>query len=155
MDLTNPAAYNNLDVDTVVAFDANNRPYLVAVPAPSRVPVHVPQHHTPEPVGQTSAPASMVVYPASQPYYGAPSEPAAYSPVRDPIVMRLLAGAVAVGVGALALSFVLTALAAATTALGFLALALALIWLLTSGKGGADKGVNIRINNSNSSRRWR
>lgn len=148
-------AYNNPDVETRVVFDEQTgRPYFVAVPSPtSQLPDRVPQRHVAEQGGP--APTPMTVYQPVQPYYGLPAAPATYSPVRDPIVCRLLAGAVAVGVGALALSFVLSALAAATTALGFLALALALIWLLTSGKGGADKGVNIRINNSNSSRRWR
>ena len=79
-----------------------------------------------------------------------------YSPLRDPIVMRLLAGAIAVGVGAVALSFALAALAAAEMALGLLLGVLLLIWLMTSGKGSGGKSVNnITIHNTNKSRRWR
>lgn len=146
-----PGAYYNPDVDTVIKFDENNRPYLTTVPSPTSGVTVVPQRSMPEPAG----PAPMVVYQPSQPYYGPPAPPSTYNPVHDPIVMRLLAGAVAVGVGAVALSFVLTALAAAETALGFLAAALALIWAISSGKGFGGKAGNITIHNTNSSRRWR
>jgi hypothetical protein len=142
----------NPDVDTVVRFDENNRPYLTTVPVPERAPVVVPRRPAMKPAG----PAPMVVYTSAQPDYGPPSASSTYNPVHDPIVMRLLAGAVAVGVGAVALSFVLAALAAAEMALGLLLAILLLIWLLTSGKGSAGKSVNhITIHNTNKSRRWR
>jgi hypothetical protein len=141
-------AYGNHDVDVVTRFDEHGQPYMATVPVPERAPVVVPRRPAAEPTG----PAPMVVYTPMQPYYGPPDAPAAYNPVRDPIVMRLLAGAVAVAVGAVALSFVLAALAAAEMALGLLLAVLALIWLMTSGKGGSSKAVNVKITNTNSSR---
>lgn len=146
-----PGALVSSDVDTVIRFDENNRPYLTTEPAPARLPVVVPHQPTVEPAG----PAPMVVYPPMQHGYGPPAVPSTYNPVRDPIVMRLLAGAVAVGVGAIALSFVLAALAAAEVALGLLLGVLVLLWAMTSGRGAGAKGVNVRITNTNSSRRWR
>lgn len=145
-------AIGNPDVDTVVRFDGDGRPYLTTEPAPVRAPVVIPHR----PATEQAGPAPMVVYTHGQPDYGPPAGPAAYNPLRDPIVMRLLAGAIAVGVGAVALSFALAALAAAEMALGLLLGVLLLIWLMTSGKGSGGKSVNnITIHNTNRSRRWR
>jgi len=143
--------YANPNVETRVAFDENNRPYYTTVPSPDlrNLPVPVPQHQA----SAESAPRQVVVYQPTPQYY---SPLASYNPVRDPIVMRLLAGAVAVGVGAVALSYVLAALAAAEMALGLLLGVLLLLWLLTSGKGSGGKSVNnVTITNTNKSRRWR
>lgn len=150
---TVPGAYDNPDVETVVAFDEHGRPYYATVPTPAMVLARASQRAVPDRVEATPAP--MVIHQPAQPSYGPLAAPSTYNPVRDPIVMRLLAGAVAVGTGAIALSFVLTALAAAETALGFLALVLGLIWVLTSGRNAGGKGGNITIHNTNSSRRWR
>ncbi len=145
-------AIGNPDVDTVVRFDDNGRPYLTTEPAPTRAPVVIPRRPAAEPAG----PAPMVVYTPGRPDYGPPAAPSTYNPVHDPIVMRLLAGAIAVGTSAIALSFALAALAAAEMALGLLLGVLLLIWLLTSGNGSSGKSANnITIHNTNKSRRWR
>ena len=163
-------AIGNPDVDTVVRFDDNGQPYLTTEPAPTRAPVVVPHRPPSEPAG----PAPMVVYTHGQPDYGPLAGPPAYNPLRDPIVMRLLAGAIAVGIGAIALSFALAGggrppqgpggggpgvqgvWAAAEMALGLLLAVLLLIWLMTSGRGSGGKSVNnITIHNTNKSRRWR
>jgi len=142
----------DFDTDTVIRFDENHQPYLTTVPVPKRAPVVAPRRTTVEPAG----PAPMVVYTPAQPGYGPPVAPSAYNPVRDPIVMRLLAGAVAVGVSAIALSFALAALAAAELALGLLLGVLVMLWAMTSGRGSGGRSVNhITINNTNKSRRWR
>lgn len=155
MDLTSlnqpaapPGGYDNPHVETRIAFDEHNRPYFVTVPAESGravVPVPAQEYGYREPV--LYQPTYQVVQP-----YTAPPAPSAYSPVRDPIVCRLLAGTVAVVGGAFALSFVLEALAAATTALGFLLGTVALLWLLTSGKSGSGKSVTVNITNANRSK---
>ena len=93
----------------------------------------------------------MVIHQPMQPYYGPPAEPAAYNPLRDPIIMRLLVGGTVVGGGAIALSFALAALAAATTALGLLLAVLLLLWAMTSGKGDG-KTPSIHIINTNKAR---
>lgn len=142
-----PDGYDNPHVETRVAFDEQNRPVYIAVPVGSdRAMVHVPAPEYGHPAPAVYQPAYQVV----QPY--APSAPTTYSPMRDPIVCRLLAGTVAVVGGAFALSFVLAALAAATTALGFLLGIIAVLWLLSSGKGGSGKGVTVNITNSNRSK---
>ncbi|MEY9934257.1 hypothetical protein ABH926_008922 [Catenulispora sp. GP43] len=145
-------AFDNPNLDVVTRFDEHGRPFLTTVPVPERAPVVVPRRPTAEPAG----PAPVVVYTPGLPDYGPPAAPSTYNPVRDPIVMRLLAGAVAVGTGSIALSFALAALAAAEMALGLLLGVLLLIWLLTSGKGSGGKSINnITIHNTNKSRRWR
>ena len=145
-------AYGNHDVDVVTRFNEYGRPYQTTVPVPERAPVVVPRRSAVEPAGS----APMVVYTPMQPDYGPPAAPSTYNPVRDPIVMRLLAGAVAVGVGAVALSFALAALAAAEMALALLLGVLVMIWVMTSGRGSGGKSVNnITIHNTNKSRRWR
>lgn len=144
-------AFDNPDVDLVTRFDDFGRPYMTTVPVPERVPVVVPR----QPAAEHAGPAPMVVY-TTGPDYGPAPTPSTYSPLRDPIVMRLLAGAIAVGVSAVALSFALAALAAAEMALGLLLGVLLLIWLLTNGRGSGGKSVNqITIHNTNKSRRWR
>lgn len=143
-----PDGYDNPHVETRVAFDENNRPIYITVPAGSdRAVIHAP---TPG-YGHREPIVYQPTYQVVQPYT-APSAPPAYSPVRDPLVCRLLAGTVAVVGCGFALSFVLEALAAATTALGFLLGIVALLWLLASGKGGSGKGVTVNITNSNRSK---
>lgn len=144
-------AFDNPDVDMVTRFDALGRPFLTTVPVPERAPVVVPQRPMTEPAG----PAPMVVYPSAQRDYAPPAVPSAYNPMRDPIVMRLLAGAVAIGASAIALSFALAALAAAELALGLLLGVLVMLWAMTSGRGAGRSVNNITIHNTNKSRRWR
>lgn len=139
--------YPRPDVDTVIRFDENRRPYLTTEPVPDRAPAVVSRGSIVEPAG----PAPTVVYQSAQPYYGPPAETPAYNPLRDPIIMRLLAGGAVVGGGAIALSFALAALAAATTALGLLVAVLLLLWAMTSGKSGG-KATSIHITNTNKAR---
>ena len=146
-----PGAYENYDVETRVAFDENGRPYYVTVPAPSRVPDRVPQRYNPEPV--RPAPGQTVVYQPVQPYYAPSGAPAPYSPVRDPIVWRLLTGGASLVAGAWALSFALAALVAAEAAIGLLLALAVVVWLMSSGRGsGRDRSVTVNITNSNRSR---
>jgi len=141
-------AFNSPDVDVVTRFDEKGYPYMTTVPVPKRTPAAMPQR----PV----EPAPMVVYTPGQPDYGPSTAPSTYNPLRDPIVMRLLSGAVAIGASAIALSFALAALAAAELALGLLLGVLVVLWAMTSGRGSGGKPVNhITINNTNKSRRWR
>lgn len=139
--------YPRPDVDTVIRFDEKGHPYLTTEPVPERAPVVVSRGSIVEPAGL----APTIVYQPAQPYYGPPAEAPAYNPLRDPIIMRLLAGGAVVGGGAIALSFALAALAAATTALGLLLAVLLLIWAMTSGKSGG-KATNIHITNTNKAR---
>lgn len=143
---TTPGAHHNPAVETRLEFDSTTgQPYYVAVPAPAGTVVPA------TPAG--AHPGSVTVYPPAPHYPGPPA--AAYSPMRDPLICRLVAGGVAVAGGCIGLSFLLQALAAAETALGIVVAGLAVLWLLTTSRGTSDRNVNISISNHNTDRRRR
>jgi hypothetical protein len=112
-------------------------------------PCYAPANYTPAPLAPYRAPAAPVpVYQPAPLPMAAPSEQPAYSPLHDPIVVRLLAGGIGLGATALGLSFLLAALAAATTALALLLGVLGLVFLLLHSGGGGGRGaVNVTVNN--------
>ncbi|WP_051943426.1 hypothetical protein [Streptacidiphilus rugosus] len=119
-----------------VAYDADGRPYYLPATTPA-APL-MPYQAS----GQAAVPAT-VYQPAPLP---AQPTNGGYSPLRDPIVMRLLAGGIGLGATGVGLSFLFTALAAATTAIGLLLGVLALVFLLAH-SGGGRGAVNVRVDN--------
>ncbi|WP_037601017.1 hypothetical protein [Streptacidiphilus rugosus] len=130
--MTSPQPYIPAPIPTVV-YDADGRPHYAfpQTPAAPLVPYHQP------------AQPAVVYQPAPLP---AQPTSGGYSPLRDPIVARLLAGGIGLGATGVGLSFLFTALAAATTAIGLLLGVLALVFLLAH-SGGSRGGVNVRVDN--------